>query len=539
MPEQPQPAQGYIYNGEIYTNPIPKLDIHYPNARRFKAYPFESQTLYDRSLTRALCKELGALNKDGTPNDPLLKQLIHIVCNYRYRAFIRKPDNPSVCIFHYSANKNYLVTAISGMTETFLDVLSFLNNAGLVVDDRQDSIDGKNSGKESTFCFTLDFEALVGRLEESKEIQKTEKPDENYRGVEFQDDNFIIIKENLPERSKEENESAIKHFVDLDNAPTGGKIKRINTPLKKYNKLLKESAYSLMPLNQIEEENLLTNDLKEKYKKFDSFDFEDKLRVNRQYADFNLNTYGRLHGGFWQNMPSDLRSFIYINNYQTVELDYSSMQPNILFSLVGAKPLYDDVYRVHPYDETIEEFREDLPRFNRQLIKDCFMLLINSKDPKNRFISNILARLRKEMEYAIEYWMDEDDNIKLEELYNRHAEWQSPEFRQSLFISLQKSWEPIWDILGTDYNWRQLTKLDSDIAFKVIKNLTNLGIPVLSVHDSFIVQGNKVDILYDAMCGAYKEVVEPLNGLVPRITYTHLSEERIIYRNKEEVITIE
>ena len=517
MPETPRLAKdAYIYDGVI--TPKEYQQAFYPKAKKLKAYPYGNQTTYDQHLIRELCKALREVNKVGGLKRASLEQLSHVVCNYRYRALNRNPSNPSAFNFHYSCNKNYLRMHVSGMTEKLPTILTLMQKKGWVKDYRQSVNEGLITGKESAFHFTPAFVEFINSLEENNETKRIEKPKEGYRGREFQDDNFITIKINDPEQSSEENRGAIRTPADLNFNPKQAEKGRVNRTLKKYNKLIAETGFGLFPLDIIQDKSLITNELKEQHRDFDKYDFQDKLRVERQYADVYLNTYGRFHGGFWQSMPSKLRCFININNYQTVELDYGSMQPNILFAKAGAKPRFKDVYYVPFYDQEKQEFDPDKGIFERQLIKDCFMLLVNSKDPKNTFIRTILQRLRGNLVYEQEEfspYSDLSSHERLKSLESQFKEWNGKEFRESLYISLQKAWEPIWDSLGADYNWRHLTKWDSDVAYAVIKKMTALNIPILTIHDSFIVQGNKAGDLYEMMLEAYEEVINPANNITP------------------------
>ena len=55
----------------------------------------------------------------------------------------------------------------------------------------------------------------------------------------------------------------------------------------------------------------------------------------RVFTDTSFTRGGRFYGGWWQNIPSRLRPFITINGKETVELDYSSMHPRMLYAHIG------------------------------------------------------------------------------------------------------------------------------------------------------------------------------------------------------------
>ena len=69
--------------------------------------------------------------------------------------------------------------------------------------------------------------------------------------------------------------------------------------------------------------------------------------VRRVFSRGKWDCFGRFSGGFWQRVgdkeESPYRRNIRINNEPTVELDYSSLHPNILTVEAGLEPL-EDVY---------------------------------------------------------------------------------------------------------------------------------------------------------------------------------------------------
>lgn len=87
------------------------------------------------------------------------------------------------------------------------------------------------------------------------------------------------------------------------------------------------------------------------------------LMRRRVYRVFNNSTFsdgGRFYGGWWQSIPSRWRPHITINWYPTHELDYSSMQPAMLYAKVGLSLDFD------AYD--IEGFPKLIARWSRRLL---------------------------------------------------------------------------------------------------------------------------------------------------------------------------
>lgn len=159
----------------------------------------------------------------------------------------------------------------------------------------------------------------------------------------------------------------------------------------------------------------------------------------------DLKNHGRFYGGFWENTPAVHRPYITIDGEPTVELDYKSMHPMMLYQIVGAKAP-DNLYQITGY--------------TRKLVKSLFLILINADNE-----SGAMAALRdKHPEYA--------------RLTN--------DFLQPVIDKIRQAHAPIKNYLGTGAG-RWLMFLDSTIANRVLMHFAKQGIPVLPVHDSFIV----------------------------------------------------
>jgi len=102
-----------------------------------------------------------------------------------------------------------------------------------------------------------------------------------------------------------------------------------------------------------------------------------RRRLHRVFNNSTFDNGGRFYGGWWQSIPSGLRPFIRINGDETVELDYSTMHPRMLYAHIGIE-CPDEPYNV------------DLDPKHRDLVKKAFNALINANgriqqfnDPEN------------------------------------------------------------------------------------------------------------------------------------------------------------
>lgn len=182
------------------------------------------------------------------------------------------------------------------------------------------------------------------------------------------------------------------------------------------------------------------------------------------YRVFNNGTFdmgGRFYGGWWQNVPSSLRPYIRIDGKRTVEIDYSSIHPRILYAKERLSVPED------PYDIGLD------PRF-RKAVKQTFNALVNAPSnhisPVSSFDADAIGMS----------WRDFKNVVR-------------------------SGFEPIAKYFGTGEGVR-LQKADSDILEKVLLHFATQGIPCLPVHDSVIIHHGYADVLTTIMVEAFEEV---------------------------------
>ncbi|MER8484250.1 hypothetical protein [Mesorhizobium sp. M1322] len=188
----------------------------------------------------------------------------------------------------------------------------------------------------------------------------------------------------------------------------------------------------------------------------------DLVSANRLYRVFNNGRFdhgGRFYGGWWQNVPRKYRRFITINGAPTVEMDYSNMQLAMLYAKIGQQ-LEGDAYDIDGFGQ---EFRP--------LVKTSTLTMINAQ-------GRIQAPLKSTLPEGVS-WKDLQEAILTK--HKPIAEF----FRSGEGILLQR--------------------LDSDIAEDVIMRMMDKGIPVLPIHDSFIVAEGNGDDLSATMLDAYQQ----------------------------------
>ena len=190
---------------------------------------------------------------------------------------------------------------------------------------------------------------------------------------------------------------------------------------------------------------------------------------------------GRFYGPWWQGIPRDLRKHITINGFPVVELDYESIHPTILYLREGIPPKQDP-YVVEPYGEPY-----------RAVFKKMLNMAINAE-------SSTAAKGALRMAIV--------EDCKLNRVFHKCTfnEWLNPAWE-----AMRKFHEPINKYLGSGAGL-ELQRIDSDIAEYVTLKMKQQGIPVLGVHDSFVVPNVHEHALEAAMVEASKVIV---GGVIP------------------------
>ena len=186
------------------------------------------------------------------------------------------------------------------------------------------------------------------------------------------------------------------------------------------------------------------------------------LFVKRVFNNGSWKLGGRFYGGWWQQIPKELRNEITINGKPTIEIDYKSMHVSLLFALIDHPHEYD------PYD--IELVNELVGRGldQRSILKKLVLMSINSSSKKKAF-----SAFRSE--YQRGHPCKRIKNIELQKLLNAFL---------TKYPSLEKF---MFSGKGLE-----LMFLDSCIAEYVIEHFTDQNVPVLTMHDSFIISYDKV-----------------------------------------------
>jgi hypothetical protein len=192
-------------------------------------------------------------------------------------------------------------------------------------------------------------------------------------------------------------------------------------------------------------------------------------------ADWKLN--GRFYGGWWQQISSDLRSQIFINDKPTVEVDFKGLHVAILSAEQGVG-VDGDVYELPP-----GVVPGAPPELQRSIIKHLVLTALNARNKASAFRSFRDGWPSGAMQKGL------TDNMLQAAL--------------EAFVRMHPHLE---DALCADQGIR-LMNVDGQIAALVQNHFTALGVPVLSIHDSFIIGYDRVKELRTTMGDASEAIV--------------------------------
>lgn len=194
---------------------------------------------------------------------------------------------------------------------------------------------------------------------------------------------------------------------------------------------------------------------------------------------------GRFYRGWWQQIDKEDRCKIYINDKPTLEVDFKAFHPNLLSNELGVR-LADD-----PYDlgELILPDVITTKEQQRAYVKLLVLMGINADSDKKAYRA---FRNNDRKDKLGQSLTDIQLGALLDAFIDKH-----PQFK---------------GVLNTGQALR-LMNIDSQIANMVLDHFTNKNIPVLCIHDSFIIQYDKEPELRRILDQATHQVTKFTIGL--------------------------
>lgn len=323
----------------------------------------------------------------------------------------------------------------------------------------------------------------------------------------------VILRDKATERDDDDISKASKNkkkpALEYEDTPETERMRRV---LTKYNELLNKTYLDVCSLEEpyferVEEQK------GEKDKIVRHYITGQNHFVRRVFNNGSWERGGRFYGGWWQQMNKELRSDIMINGEPVIEIDFTAMHVSLLQAKVNEKPrpnlteikekkakkvlspaemlaITPDVNIRKPLDAQNDPYTLKKSVFpnkigfdQRKAVKQLVLMAINANSRESAFLA-----FRKKQAHG--------DPLK--KLKNN-------ELSQLLeaFIDKNPTLEPF---LGTGKGL-ELMYLDSRIAEIIIEQLTDKNIPVLCIHDSFIVAFKESKELQRAMKRASQKIL--------------------------------
>ena len=247
--------------------------------------------------------------------------------------------------------------------------------------------------------------------------------------------------------------------------------------LKKYNDLL---AKTYIDIPQFSEKGIA---LPSKGNKNQTYTFSlnqsDKV-VQRIFNNNSWEDGGRFYGGWWQRIPSDYRSGIHFSTMPTSELDFSGLHINLIYLLCKKDFLKSDPYDIYGIG---------IKGLNRQIVKIILLHIINAKSRESA-VKSITMRINF-------------DTTLYEYVSQNNLDYIS--FIDEILITHKPIKKYFFSGQGI-----KLQNFDAMMAEKVINHFTNLDIPVLCIHDSFLIAADKTKDLNLVMTEKFEQVLMSL-----------------------------
>jgi hypothetical protein len=198
---------------------------------------------------------------------------------------------------------------------------------------------------------------------------------------------------------------------------------------------------------------------------------------------FNRGSFecgGRFWGGWWQRCPKEWRSQIFINDDPTNEIDFSGLHVVMLYGLEGISYWEED--GTDPYTIDRPEFIEDDAQA-RSIVKALMLLLLNASTDKQAYGA---FRLKASPGSPERHFRNEQLAQIKEALAEKHPR--------------------IAKHFGSDAGIMLMNK-DAQITEIILSEFVGRSIPILSIHDSYIVPDGCVDFLTETMAMAFETVI--------------------------------
>lgn len=292
-------------------------------------------------------------------------------------------------------------------------------------------------------------------------------------------DREVIILRNVDPKNDEKQ-------VEIEYEDTGD-IKRMRFYVKAYNNLLHRTFIDIPTLKAGFIDLTSEPDGPSRRLQVNQHDKFTRRIFNRGSFDKG----GRFWGGWWQRCPKEWRGKIFIDDKPTSELDYSGLHIVMLYAREGID--YWETVNADPYVIDLPGY-DGTPEELRAICKQLVLVALNAKNDDSTF-------------HAFR-----DDAAT-----GSPEKGMSNDFLSKILDLLKEKHRPIAHKLANDAGI-DLMNQDAKIAERIITHFTRKGIPILAIHDSFIVPYGQEEELYSVMHDAFTSVMLVDGSKVKEVT---------------------
>ena len=247
-----------------------------------------------------------------------------------------------------------------------------------------------------------------------------------------------------------------KRLEEYENTPVTNLMRN---RLSAYNSLIFQTNIRLKRSKKINE-----------YLELKPTNFND-TEYHRVFNDSSFELGGRFYDPWWVTLSKDARKNITLNGEKTIELDYSSIGIHLLYSQENLN--YYDLNGNNSDPYTLKGIDPEEREVNKKII--TFALNMSPEGRHRKFVYTVRKKIKKTN--------DERSILGIKKLLKVPT---PREVHKRLRI-FKKENVPIEHHLFTSVGTKLQFK-DSCIAESVIERMVSMRIPVLVIHDSFIVQ---------------------------------------------------
>ncbi|WP_411817370.1 hypothetical protein [Hyphococcus sp. DH-69] len=254
---------------------------------------------------------------------------------------------------------------------------------------------------------------------------------------------------------------------------TTSQVKRYQDIVRRYNNFIGKQSLALSGSNTTQNSNVIFDD----------------YHVYRVFNNSSLTHGGRFYGAWWINLQSELRPHITINGATTIELDFQAQHVYLMYGLEGISYLEK---KEDPYE---------LDGYHRNTVKKAILTAINTTNMTGAFRA-CLKELKDKYGSA----------VRSMDYFTYVSPVDTKAGYEGLIYAFLAKHPPLEKHLHTNIG-NTLMYLDSQICSHILDHMTERELPVLPIHDSFILRKDDQNELIIAATAAYQKVCP--KGIAP------------------------